>query len=177
MAGPDCRPGGSATIDGSATFRKAVIDPVLARRYWPQLTLLAAVLVPLLWGALAPLRYDSRELLFEIPNGAHQRRARGEEMRNLPASLQLTLGVQDVLLLRNRDNVPQVFGAVRVMPGKEFSLPFEQAGDYDFHCSAQAGGQMTVHVVDQPGPGWERLRWRADKLVHEMRYLPLVAPG
>jgi hypothetical protein len=154
-----------------------VIDPVLARRYWPQLTLPAAALVLLLWSALAPLRYDSRELLFEIPRGTHQRRAQGEETRSMPASLVLTLGVQDVLLLRNRDDVPQAFGAMLVMPGKDFSLPFEQAGDYEFNCSAQAGGQMTVHVVEQPGPGWDRLRWRARKLVHDLRYLPLVAPS
>jgi hypothetical protein len=36
---------------------------------------------------------------------------------------------------------------------------------------------MTVHVVEQPGPGWDRLRWRARKLVHDLRYLPLVAPS
>jgi hypothetical protein len=149
-----------------------VIDSVLARRYWPQFALLAAVLALLLWGALAPLRYESRELLFEIPPGA-----RGGEMRGMPSSLRLTLGVQDVLLLRNRDSAPQAFGPVLVMPGQDFSLPFEQAGEFDFHCSAQAGGRMRVQVVEQPGPGWERLRWRAQKLVHDLRYLPLVAPA
>jgi hypothetical protein len=34
-----------------------------------------------------------------------------------------------------------------------------------------------VRVVEQPEPGWNRLRWRAKKLVHELRYLPLVGPA
>jgi hypothetical protein len=147
------------------------------RRYWWQSALLAAVLALLLWGAFAPLRYASRDQLFEIPKGTYARRMHGEQVEILPASVKLTLGVQDVLLLRNRDSVPQVFGPVLVMPGQDFRLPFEQAGDYQFNCSAHASGQMTVSVVPQPDPGWERLRWRFATLVHDMRYLPLVGPA
>lgn len=147
-----------------------MIDRDLARRYWPQLALPACALALLLWGAFAPLGYDSRELPFEFP-------ARGRETRDMPPSVLLTLGVQDVLLLRNRDKVAHAFGPVLVLPGQDFTLPFEQAGHFEFNCSAQASGRMTVHVVEQPAPGWERLRWRARKLVHDLRYLPLVAPG
>jgi hypothetical protein len=147
------------------------------RRYWLQCALLAAVLALLLWGAFAPLGYASREQPFEIPPGTYQRRMQGEQVEILPASVNLTLGVQDVLLLRNRDSVPQVFGPVLVMPGQDFRLPFEQAGDYQFNCTAHASGQMTVRVVEEPDPGWDRLRWRTAKLVHELRYLPLVGPA
>jgi hypothetical protein len=149
----------------------------LLRRYRIQAALLAAMLAVVLFGAFAPLHYPSREQLFEIPKGTFQRRMHGEQVAILPSSVKLTLGVQDVLLLRNRDSVPQVFGPVLVMPGQDFRLPFEQAGDYQFNCTAHASGQMTVSVVAQPDPGWERLRWRFDAVVHELRYLPLVGPA
>jgi hypothetical protein len=141
------------------------------------IALLGAALLVLLWGAFAPLHYASREQLFEIPKGTWERRMHGEALEILPASVKLTLGVQDVLLLRNRDSVPQAFGPVLVMPGQDFRLPFEQAGDYQFNCSAHANGQMTVNVVPQPDPGWERLRWRAEAFTHALRYLPLVGPA
>jgi hypothetical protein len=147
------------------------------RRWWPHATLSLALLVTVLWGAFAPMRYASRDQLFEIPKGTYDRRMHGEQVEILPALVTLTLGVQDVLLLRNRDRVPQVFGPVLVMPGQEFRLPFEQAGEYQFNCSAHANGQMTVRVVAEPDPGWNRLSWRAHKLVHDLRYLPLVGPA
>ncbi|HEY1229151.1 MAG TPA: hypothetical protein VGF26_17735 [Ramlibacter sp.] len=149
----------------------------MPRRWWPHAVLAAALAVTLAWAAFAPMRYASRDQLFEIPGGTYDRRMHGEQVEILPALVTLTLGVQDVLLLRNRDRVPQVFGPVLVMPGQEFRLPFEQAGDYQFNCSAHASGQMLVRVVAEPDPGWQRLRWRAQKLVHDLRYLPLEGPA
>ena len=145
------------------------------RRYWPQWIVAAALLVVLLWAALAPMRTASHELLFDIPEGTHALRAKGEQVRGLPTQVRLTLGVQDVLVLRNRDTAPHVFGPVQVMPGQEFRLPFERVADAQVACSAQASGQMRVRVVPLPDPGWQRLRWRAEGLVHAVRYLPLKA--
>jgi hypothetical protein len=146
------------------------------RRHWPQWSLAAALLAALVWGALAPLRYANHDKLFEIPKGTFERRMNGEAVAVLPDQVLLTLGVQDVLLLRNSDTVPQVFGPVLVMPGQDFRLPFEQAGDHPFACSAHASGQMTVRVVPAPDPGWDRLRWRLAAMLHAARYLPLIGP-
>jgi hypothetical protein len=146
------------------------------RLYWPHCALAAAAAALLLWSAFAPLAYATREQLFEIPKGTYARRMKGDQVAILPSELRLTQGVQDVLLLRNRDSVPQVFGPVLVMPGQDFRLPFEQAGDYQFACTAHASGQMTVHVVPMPDPGWERLRWRLEALLHAIRYLPIRGP-
>jgi hypothetical protein len=151
------------------------VSPTL-RRYWPQAALAGALLGVLLLGAFAPLHYPSRDQLFEIPKGTYARRMKGEALAILPSEVRLTLGVKDVLLLRNRDSVPQVFGPVLVMPGQEFRLPFEQAGEYPFACTAHASGQMMVRVVAQPDPGWDRLRWRVQALVHDLRYLPIKEP-
>ena len=71
----------------------------------------------------------------------------GDKVEILPSTIRLTLGLNDVLLLRNLDDVPQVFGPTLMMPGQSFRLPFEQASELQFACTAHASGQMTV-VVD-----------------------------
>lgn len=147
------------------------------RRYSPLWALAACVLLALLWGALAPLRYPSHERLFEIPPDALGAGTQPAARRvALPRVLTLTLGVQDVLLLRNRDRVGHVFGPLQLRPGQNFRLPFEQPGNYVYACPAVAGGELLVRVVRSPDPGWERLRWRVAGLVQSLRHLPLVAP-
>jgi hypothetical protein len=123
--------------------------------------LLLACFGALAWAALAPLRAPSRDELFEIPKGTWARRMAGGKVEILPDVVNLTLGVNDVLLLRNLDDVPQIFGPVLIMPGQNFRLPFEQASNYQFACTAHASGQMTVAVKAMPTPGLERLQWRA----------------
>ena len=145
------------------------------RRSSPLGAIAAAALLALLWGALAPLRYPSHERVFEIPPQALEPAA-GARRVPLPRSLQLTLGVQDVLLLRNRDRVGHVFGPLQLRPGQEFRLPFEQPGDYRYACPAVPGGELLVRVVPLPDPGWDRLRWRLGALVDRLRHLPLIAP-
>ena len=137
----------------------------------------AGLALALAWAALAPLDYASREQLFEIPNGTHARRMAGDQADILPPRVRLTLGVRDVLLLRNSDTVPQRFGPVLIMPGQDFRLPFEQAANYQFACSAHASGQMTVSVVALPDPGFDRLKWRLGALGDAIRYLEKPAPG
>jgi hypothetical protein len=132
-----------------------------SRWHWLAVPLIAGVLAPLAWAALAPLRFSSREELFEIPKGTWARRMSGDKVEILPAQIRLALGVHDVLLLRNLDDVPQVFGPTIMMPGQSFRLPFEVASDYQFACTAHVSGQMTIVVEPQPLSPWARLRWRA----------------
>ncbi len=146
------------------------------RRHPLACTLAAALLLALAWGALAPLRYATRDQLFEIPKGTWARRMAGDKVEILPSVVRLTLGVQDVLLLRNSDTVPQLFGPVLIMPGQDFRLPFEQVSENQFACTAHASGQMTVSVIAFPDPGWDRLRWRLEALVHAVRYLKQQPP-
>lgn len=156
--------------DASVLLRDQVVFNGLRRHpvAWPIAACLALALV---WAALAPLRYPSRERLIEIPSGASARRLAGDKAELLPSMVRLTLGVQDVLLLRNSDTVAQRFGPVLIMPGQEFRLPFEQASDYQFASSAHASGQMMVAVVGLPDPGWARLCWRLGALSDAIRYL------
>jgi len=104
---------------------------------------------------------------FGVPSDVFSRyhRMAGDKVEILPGEVRLMLGVKDVLVLRNRDDVPQVFGPVLMMPGQSFKLPFEMASSYQFACSAHASGQMTVAVEPAPAAGWERLAWRTRALI------------
>ena len=128
--------------------------------------LLAVIGLAIAWAAASPVTAEDRNEVFEIPKGTWARRMAGEELDILPSEVKLTLGVKDVLVLRNRDDVPQVFGPVLMMPGQTFSLPFETASTYQFACTAHASGQMTVTVAEGPAVGWERLKWRTRAFFH-----------
>ncbi|RZJ13526.1 MAG: hypothetical protein EOP39_00880 [Rubrivivax sp.] len=117
-------------------------------------------MAPLGWAAFAPIELSTRDELFEIPKGTYARRMAGDKVEILPDRIDLTLGLNDRLLLRNLDEVPQQFGPVLIMPGQSFRLPFEVASTYSFACSAHASGQMAVVVAPMPEPGIERLQWR-----------------
>jgi len=129
------------------------------------LLLAAAVAGALAWAAWAPISSAAHDALFEIPKGTWARRMAGEKAEILPDTITLVLGVNDVLLLRNSDTVPQIFGPVLIMPGQDFRLPFEQAGEHPFACTAHASGQMTVVVKPTPPAGWQRLQWRLQTLL------------
>lgn len=133
------------------------------------IVLWGAVLLALLWAALAPLDAGGRERALEVAAGAAAHQA-------LPAAITLTLGVQDVLLLRNRDGAALHFGPVLLNPGDDIRLPFEAAGVYPIAASAWSARTLTVTVVEWPSPGWERIKWRLSAFGDRLRSLPVVHP-
>ncbi|HEX2675590.1 MAG TPA: hypothetical protein VHM19_03100, partial [Polyangiales bacterium] len=48
-------------------------------------------------AAFLPVRFESREELFEIPKGTWARRRAGEKLEILPQEIRLVQGVRDVL--------------------------------------------------------------------------------
>lgn len=130
----------------------------------------------MLWAAFAPLPSRERVLSFDIPKGAWKRRMAGDKVEPLPGEIRLTLGVKDVLLLRNRDSAPQMFGPVMIMPGKEYRVPFADTGRHEFPFTARVSGQIRVIVDPHPTPGLDRLRWRIGRLSHAVRYYRVIAP-
>jgi hypothetical protein len=123
----------------------------------------ATVVALLLWAGLTPIEMHAgadREQLFEIPRGTYARRMAGEDLGILPQEIRLTLGIRDILVLRNLDDVPQIFGPTLMMPGQSFRLPFEQPAEYRFDCTAHASGQMRVIVYPYPATPWARILWR-----------------
>jgi hypothetical protein len=123
------------------------------------------------WGALAPIRSASRDQIFEIPTGTWARRSSGDEVEILPNHIRLTLGVRDVLVLRNHDVVPQIFGPTLMMPGQSFRLPFERPAVYTFSCTAHASGEMIISVDPFPSTAWARVGWRAQEIWWRTRLL------
>jgi hypothetical protein len=134
-------------------------------RFVTLLVLVAGVGATLAWAGSTPVASASRDAIFEIPKGTWARRMSGDKVEILPDHIRLTLGVRDILVLRNRDDVPQIFGPTLMMPGQSFRLPFEQAAEYQFACTAHASGQMTIIVEPNPETPWARIRWRTRALL------------
>lgn len=132
----------------------------------------AGALVVLAWLGFTPVDRSqsnvAREEIFEIPQGTWARRMSGDKVGILPDEIRLTLGIRDVLVLKNRDDVPQIFGPTLMMPGQSFRLPFAQASEYQFACTAHASGQMTVIVDPYPATPWARVNWRVRELIREL---------
>jgi hypothetical protein len=129
------------------------------------LILAAGTVGALAWLGLRPIESASRDQVFEIPKGTWARRMSGDKVEILPDHIRLTLGVRDILVLRNRDDVPQIFGPTLMMPGQSFRLPFERASEYQFACTAHSSGQMTIVVEPNPVTPWARILWRARQLL------------
>lgn len=130
------------------------------------LTAAIAIAGVIAWAALAPVPTSTtREQPFIIPEGTWARRMSGDRVDILPQKIRLTLGINDVLFLKNQDTVPQTFGPALLMPGQSFRLPFELASEYQFACTAHSSGQMTIVVDPFPASPWGRLRWRTLKLI------------
>jgi len=125
----------------------------------------AGIVAGIVWAALAPITSASSDEIFEIPKGTWARRMAGNNIDILPSRIHLTLGIKNVLVLKNMDDVPQVFGPALMMPGQTFRLPFAAASSYQFACTAHASGQMTVVVAPMPTSPWARLRWRLHALL------------
>lgn len=131
--------------------------------------LAAVVLLTLAVAGFAPIHSASHDRIFTIPKGTWARRMSGDKVEILPDHIRLTLGIRDILVLRNQDDVPQVFGPTLMMPGQNFRLPFERAAEYTFACSAHASGQMTIVVEPNPNTPWARIRWRLVELLSTFR--------
>jgi hypothetical protein len=139
----------------------------VSRRAWILSLALALVGLATTWAAFAPIDVSSHEQAFDIPKGTWARRRAGDLVEILPDRIRLTLGLNDVLLIRNHDDVPQIFGPTIMMPGQSFRLPFERAASYQFVCSAHASGSLTIDVEPEPVTPWARIHWRVRNWVEK----------
>jgi hypothetical protein len=128
----------------------------------------AAAVVTLAIVGFTPIRSASHDRIFTIPKGTWARRMSGDKVEILPDHIRLTLGIRDILVLRNQDDVPQIFGPTLMMPGQSFRLPFDRAAEYTFACTAHASGQMTIVVEPNPNTPWARIHWRLQELLSNL---------
>jgi len=131
--------------------------------YWVQVIILGGVALLALaaagWAALAPLPELPRERVIVIPKGANS-----QSPQPFPSRILLTLGLQDVLVLKNEDDRPQLIGGIEVGAGQTLSIPFSRVQDFQLSCSAHPSGQLKISVSAKPGPGFGRLWWRIERL-------------
>ena len=85
---------------------------------WTLLALASSAAIALAAAAFVPVSVANRDQLFEIPNGTWARRNAGADIEILPQQMHLALGVRDILVLKNLDDVPQIFGPTLIMPGQ-----------------------------------------------------------
>ena len=118
-----------------------------------------------LWASAAPLHSDTRELVYVIPKGTWARKVAGEKLNLFPSTIRLILGVRDILVLKNEDDVPELIGPVLLMPQQTYRIPARVPSKLDFTCPLHEAGRLTIVVEPAPGIGWPRLRWRVAQLL------------
>ena len=138
------------------------LHPVLqyARRHTLLATIVVLTVVVSVYAAMAPIPQTSREHVLEITRGTQARRSAGDITGALPLTVALTVGVRDVLHIKNNDVTPHFFGAVALAPGEAIKVPFDEPGTREVASSAHFHGSATVQVDAWPDPGVARWRWR-----------------
>ncbi len=117
------------------------------------------------WAAFAPLPAGPREVVYVIPKGTAVQQSLGANPSVLPAVMRFTIGIRDVLVLRNEDDAAATFGPVRLEPGQTYRVPFRTPTSFQFACSVHREGAVGIVVSAPPRPGWERLQWRTLNLI------------
>jgi hypothetical protein len=117
------------------------------------------------WAALAPIPEGPREVVYIIPKGTAVRQTLGMTPAVLPDVMRFTVGVRDVLVLRNEDDVAATFGPVRLEAGQTYRVPFRTPTQFQLACSVHEGGQVGIVVTAPPRRGWERVQWRVLNLI------------
>ncbi len=114
---------------------------------------IALVLVVVLMNAFSVLTGSSapasRELVYVIPEGANAQYGLGAGSTIFPNEINLTLGKQDTLVIRNEDIAPISVAGVLVQPGQVYRQQFTRSGTFDLECSVHIGDRLRV-VVSPP---------------------------
>ena len=122
--------------------------------------LLVGVLGGLGWAAYAPMPEKGAALTFVIPPGTAARVKAGEPVAVLPSPIHLTVGVRDVLVITNDDEVIHQVGPIILGSRQTYRIPFRKPGRFKYACSLHVSGTLALEIAPPPEPGLERLRWR-----------------
>jgi len=118
----------------------------------------------LAWAAVAPLPATGGALTFVIPPGTAARLKAGEPFNVLPTPIYLTVGVLDVLVITNDDEVIHQVGPIILGSRQTYRIPFRKPGRFQYACSLHATGTLSLVIAPPPAVGIERLRWRLGQL-------------
>jgi hypothetical protein len=101
-------------------------------------------------GAL--LHEELRQYVIVIPAGTAERLAAGDTTDAPPHSFELILGVRDVLVIRNEDNVWHQVGPYRIAPGHTLQQRFSRPGTIYAACTITASQQVEIVVRERERP-------------------------
>lgn len=119
--------------------------PAATRRTLTLFALAAAALIALPLGISRALGAgQGDDYRFEIPLGAADRLAAGEAVEVLPATLDLRL--DDQLVIVNRDRVAHQIGPVTVQAGQEVRQKFAALQSLTSFCSLHPGTGIEINV-------------------------------
>lgn len=83
-----------------------------------------------------------RELMYVVPRGTIANQGLGATVSVLPSQVELTVGRQDTLIIRNEDLYPIEVAGVLIHPGQQYKQQFTRAGEYDLVCSVHTGDKI-----------------------------------
>lgn len=95
------------------------------------------------------MREEARRLEIVIPAGTVERLAAGDGTGAPPHRIELVLGVQDVLVIRNEDSVWHEVGPYRVAPGHTLTQRFSEPGRVVQACTMTPGNQVEIVVRER----------------------------
>jgi len=124
------------------------IDPAVLGGLLVALAVLA-VAGPLLLPRLAALNAPpdaSREVVYDIPPGTAELIAAGGDPQIVPGEMVFTLGLQDVLVIHNNDEVGHTFGPYWVAAHNTLRVQFSQPALYEGYCSVHPSSQVRIVV-------------------------------
>jgi hypothetical protein len=110
------------------------------------LLMLAAVPVAYRAGVL---HEEARRLVIVVPPGTAERIAAGDGADAPPHRIELVLGVQDVLVIHNQDDVWHQVGPYRVAPGHMLIQRFTRPGVIRQACTITPNRQVEIVVRER----------------------------
>lgn len=99
---------------------------------------------------IVPDHDPAREFRIVIPKGTGLQIAMGQDPGIIPLNIQLTLGVQDILVLENHDEIDYLVGGVWVAPNETVSKQFYEPQTFVGLCTVTVGRDLVEIVVSEP---------------------------
>lgn len=91
----------------------------------------------------------NRQLLYVVPQGTIAKVGTGLSASVLPNQVELTIGKQDTLVIRNEDLYPIEVGGLLIHPGQQYKQQFTKPGTFDLLCSVHDDTKIRVIVKEQ----------------------------
>jgi hypothetical protein len=120
-----------------------------------------AIIIPILlivivFGWLAgQQRQKYRNLYYVIPPGTYQSIQAGRPKIEIPDEIELTLGLQDTIIIENQDDVVHTFGPFVIAPHSTVTKRFDKPVVYEGACTFHQEQQMRLVVHAAP---WDIFR-------------------